>query len=57
VPVLSILGCLWLIKDLRPATLIAFVLWMLLAAGFYFTYSIRHSKLQTEPIKEPAPVQ
>jgi basic amino acid/polyamine antiporter, APA family len=56
VPVLSILGCLWLIKDLRPATLIAFILWMLLAAGFYFTYSIRHSKLQAQRIKEPAPV-
>lgn len=56
VPALSILGCFWLIKDLRPATLIAFGVWILVAAAFYFTYSIRHSRLQPERMKEPVPV-
>ncbi|WP_350224894.1 amino acid permease [Arthrobacter sp. fls2-241-R2A-200] len=56
VPILAILGCLWIIKDLRPVTLIAFVAWLLLATAFYFTYSIRHSRLRPEPVKEPLPV-
>lgn len=45
-PILAILGCLWLIKDLRPVTLIAFGIWILVASAFYFTYSIRHSRLR-----------
>jgi APA family basic amino acid/polyamine antiporter len=56
VPILSIVGCLWIIKDLRPVTLIAFVAWLLLATAFYFTYSIRHSRLRQAPVKEPLPV-
>jgi APA family basic amino acid/polyamine antiporter len=56
VPILSIVGCLWIIKDLRPVTLIAFVAWLLLATAFYFTYSIRHSRLRQAPAKEPLPV-
>lgn len=53
VPILSILGCLWIVKDLRPVTLIAFVIWILLATVFYFTYSVRHSRLRTAPKEEP----
>ncbi|WP_314325167.1 amino acid permease [Paenarthrobacter ilicis] len=56
VPILSIIGCLWIIKDLRPVTLIAFVAWLLLATAFYFTYSIRHSRLRQTPAKEAIPV-
>ncbi|MGO4585843.1 amino acid permease [Arthrobacter sp. 2RAF6] len=56
VPILSIVGCLWIIKDLRPITLIAFVAWLLLATAFYFSYSIRHSRLRQVPAAEPAPV-
>ncbi|MET4538545.1 APA family basic amino acid/polyamine antiporter [Arthrobacter bambusae] len=56
VPILSIIGCLWIIKDLRPVTLIAFIAWLLLATAFYFTYSIRHSRLRQAPAKEPLPV-
>lgn len=55
-PVLSIVGCLWLIKDLRPITLIGFVAWLLLATAFYFSYSIRHSRLRQAPVEEPLPV-
>lgn len=44
-PILAIAGCLWIIKDLRPVTLIAFLVWTGLALVFYFTYSIRNSKL------------
>lgn len=56
VPILSILGCLWIIKDLRQVTLIAFVAWLLLATAFYFTYSIRHSRLRQAQVREPLPV-
>jgi len=56
VPILSIMGCLWIIKDLRPVTLVAFGAWLALAAVFYFTYSIRHSRLRREHVKEPVTV-
>jgi basic amino acid/polyamine antiporter, APA family len=46
-PVLSVLGCLWIIKDLRPITLLAFVVWVAVALVFYFLYSIRHSTMAT----------
>lgn len=52
VPILSITGCLWIIKDLRPVTLIAFLAWLVLATAFYFTYSIKHSRLQGPAIKD-----
>jgi amino acid transporter len=44
-PVLSVLGCLWIIKDLRVVTLVVFVIWVAVAAIWYFTYSINHSHL------------
>lgn len=45
VPVLSILGCLWIIKDLQPLTIIVFVGWTLVVLAFYFGYGRRHSAL------------
>lgn len=45
VPILSILGCLWIIIDLRPVTIIAFVIWVVVALAWYFGYGIRHSRL------------
>ncbi len=45
VPILSILGCLWIIIDLRPVTIIAFAIWVAVALVWYFTYGIRHSRL------------
>lgn len=47
-PILAIAGCLWIIKDLRPLTLIAFVVWTGLAVVFYFTYSLKNSNLNKE---------
>jgi APA family basic amino acid/polyamine antiporter len=44
-PILSIIGCLWIIKDLRPVTILAFLVWVVIALAFYFAYGIRHSKL------------
>lgn len=45
VPILSILGCLWIIIDLRLVTIIAFVIWVAVALAWYFGYGIRHSRL------------
>jgi basic amino acid/polyamine antiporter, APA family len=44
-PILSILGCLWIIKDLRAVTIEVFVIWVAVAFVWYFTYGIRHSHL------------
>jgi basic amino acid/polyamine antiporter, APA family len=44
-PILSILGCLWIIKDLRAVTIWVFVIWVTVAFIWYFTYGIRHSHL------------
>jgi len=44
-PILSALGCLWIIKDLRPVTLLVFVGWVAVALIWYFAYGIRHSAL------------
>jgi basic amino acid/polyamine antiporter, APA family len=44
-PILSVLGCLWIIKDLRPVTIVVFLGWMAAAALWYFAYSMRHSHL------------
>jgi len=46
-PILSIIGCLWIIKDLRPVTILAFLVWVVIALAFYFAYGIRHSTLGT----------
>jgi APA family basic amino acid/polyamine antiporter len=46
VPVLSVLGCIWIIIDLRPVTIIAFAVWVAIALIWYFTYGIRHSRLR-----------
>ncbi len=44
-PILSILGCLWIIKDLGVDTLLVFVGWVAVAAIWYFSYGIKHSHL------------
>jgi len=44
-PVLAVLGCLWIIKDLRPITLLVFLVWSAVVLVWYFTYSIKHSHL------------
>ncbi|UWF77704.1 MULTISPECIES: amino acid permease [Microbacterium] len=54
IPILSILGCLWIISQLRPITIIVFVVWTAVVLVFYWFYGRRHSVLGGAP--EPADV-
>ncbi len=45
-PVLSILFCLYLIADLPRQTFTLFAVWLSIALIVYFSYSMRHSKLE-----------
>jgi amino acid transporter len=44
-PILSIVGCLWIIKDLRAVTIYVFLGWSAVALLWYFFYGRRHSML------------
>src|SRR5688500_4378778 len=44
-PILSVLGCLWVISNLRPITIAVFGIWVAIVLVWYFTYGIRHSRL------------
>jgi amino acid transporter len=44
-PILSVLGCLWIIKDLRPVTISVFLVWTAVVLVFYLAYGRRHSTL------------
>jgi basic amino acid/polyamine antiporter, APA family len=44
-PVLSVLGCLWIIKDLRAVTIYVFLIWVGVAFVWYFAYGFKHSHL------------
>jgi amino acid transporter len=44
-PVLSVLGCLWIIIGLRWITIEVFLVWVAAVMIWYFTYGIRHSRL------------
>jgi amino acid transporter len=44
-PLLSIVGCFWIIKDLRAVTIYVFLIWAAVALAWYFFYGIRHSEL------------
>lgn len=46
-PILSVLGCLWIITNLRPVTIAVFGIWVAVVLVWYFTYGIRHSRLRT----------
>ncbi len=45
IPGLSILACLYIIKDLPAATYWVFIIWMLIAVSTYFLYSRKQSNL------------
>lgn len=45
VPVLSVLACLYIMKDLSATTFRVFFIWMTVAVSTYFIYGIRNSKL------------
>ncbi len=44
-PILSILGCIWIIKDLRAVTIYVFFGWSAVALLWYFFYGRSHSTL------------
>ena len=45
IPLLSIVGCFWIIKDLRAVTIYVFLIWTAVALGWYFFYGIRNATL------------
>jgi APA family basic amino acid/polyamine antiporter len=45
-PILSIAGCIWIIRDLRAVTIWVFFIWSAVALVWYFLYGIRHSALR-----------
>jgi basic amino acid/polyamine antiporter, APA family len=49
VPVLSILSCLFIMKDLSALTFKIFFAWMAAALFVYFAYGLRHSRLNAAP--------
>jgi APA family basic amino acid/polyamine antiporter len=48
-PLLSIAGCIWIIRDLRAVTIWVFFIWAAVALAWYFFYGIRHSHLGKAP--------
>ncbi|MFZ6771490.1 APC family permease [Undibacterium sp. SXout7W] len=45
IPGMSIAACLYILKDLSPATFRIFFIWMAISIVIYFFYSMRHSHL------------
>ena len=45
-PILSILGCIWIITQLRPITIAVFAIWVAVFLVFYFFYGRRRSILE-----------
>jgi amino acid transporter len=45
IPLLSIVGCFWIIKDLRAVTIYVFFIWTAVALVWYFLYGRRNSTL------------
>jgi basic amino acid/polyamine antiporter, APA family len=45
-PILSIVGCFWIISDLRAVTIYVFLIWFAVALAWYAFYGIRHSTLR-----------
>ncbi|MFG1793042.1 amino acid permease [Nocardia sp. NPDC049149] len=51
-PVLSMIGCVWIIKDLRPITLVVFVGWVAVVLLWYLGYGFKHSRLRRSELVE-----
>ena len=49
VPALSVLSCLYIMKDLSTLTFRIFFLWMAAALVVYFAHGVRNSTLNTAP--------
>ena len=54
-PILSILGCFWIIKDLRAVTIYVFFGWSAVALLWYFFYGRHHSLLGKAQAGEATP--
>ena len=52
VPILGILSALYLMISLPLITWIVVVVWLVVGLCIYFTYSVRHSKVQALPARE-----
>jgi len=46
-PILSILGCIWIISQLRLVTIAVFAIWVAVFLIFYFAYGRKRSLLET----------
>jgi APA family basic amino acid/polyamine antiporter len=44
-PILAIAGALWIVLDLRPVTIVVFLIWVAVAMVWYFFYGRHHSHL------------
>jgi APA family basic amino acid/polyamine antiporter len=53
VPILAVLASFYLMLNLPGATWLRFIVWMVIGFVVYFTYSIRHSRLVTDPNYSP----
>lgn len=47
IPILSIIGCIWIITQLHPITIIVFLIWTAVFLTFYWFYGRHRSVLQT----------
>jgi amino acid transporter len=54
-PILSIAGCIWIIRDLRAVTVWVFFIWAAVALTWYFLYGRRHSHLGRAPAASEDP--
>jgi APA family basic amino acid/polyamine antiporter len=45
-PILSIVGCLWIIAGLRWITIEVFLVWVAVVLAWYYAYGIRRSRLE-----------
>lgn len=48
IPILSIAGCLWIVKDLQPITILVFLIWLVAVLAFYMFYGRKKSVLARE---------
>jgi amino acid transporter len=53
VPIGSIAGCIWIIKDLRAVTIEVFVIWSSVALLWYFFWGRHHSALNRRGEEAP----
>jgi APA family basic amino acid/polyamine antiporter len=51
-PIIGILLCCWLMKDLPGTTWIRFVVWLAVGMVIYFTYGRSHSRLRTQELEK-----